>query len=264
MELIRKKQDTKRNLDPFTDDIGRPAGESLRIKIEGIQETFLSYIMVFMFGVVAASVSVLLNTPSVVQWVIFAAGLSAVTYSLYKLTHLRTSIFDHRLGYQGEIAVGQHLNTLLTEGFQVFHDIVFDKGTTVFNIDHVVVGPSGVFAIETKTRRKPKHMSGQEKAKVVFDGTHLAFPTFTDRHGIDQAIRNAKTLAKDLTQSTGDPVEVKPVLTLPGWFVDRKGSGDLIVVNPKELVSGIKGKRILEDDQIRRISHQLSQRSLCN
>ena len=264
LELIRKRQDEERNIDHFTDDIGRPAGESLRVKIEGFQDSFNSYIMVFMFGVVGASITPLLNFPNPVRWMVLGIGLGAIVHALRKLKNLRTSLFNHRLGDQCEIVVGQHLNSLLAEGFEVFHDIIFTKGERSFNIDHVVVGPSGVFAVETKTRRKPKHLKGKEKAKVVFDGTHLAFPTFTDQHGIDQAILNAETLSQELTKSTGDTVRAKPVLTLPGWFVERTGRGELLVLNPKQLVSAVKGKRELEEDQIRRIRHQLQQRAVCD
>jgi hypothetical protein len=47
-------------------------------------------------------------------------------------------------------------------GYQVFHDVQFERR----NVDHVVVGPKGVFALETKTRRKPF----KEKNRVAFDG----------------------------------------------------------------------------------------------
>lgn len=264
IEFIRKRQDEERNIDPFTDDIGRPAGESLRLKIEGLHDSFNNYTMIFMLGVVGASITPMLNVPNLVRWVIVIAGVSAVIYALRKLKTLRTSLFNHRLGYQGEVVVGQHLNYLLVEGYEVFHDIVFTKGDKSFNIDHVVIGPSGVFAVETKTRRKPKHLRGKEKAKVVFDGTHLAFPTFTDQYGVEQAIRNAETLSQELTKSTGDTVKAKPILTLPGWFVERTGRGGLLVLNPKQLVSAIKGKRELEEDQIRRIRHQIQQRAVCD
>ncbi len=54
-----------------------------------------------------------------------------------------------RLAYDGEVAVGQELQYLTDH--VAFHD--FQAGT--FNIDHILVGASGVYAVETKARSKP-------------------------------------------------------------------------------------------------------------
>ena len=40
-----------------------------------------------------------------------------------------------------------------------------------FNIDHVIIGPAGVYAVETKARRKPETGKGRSDARVVYDGT---------------------------------------------------------------------------------------------
>ena len=50
-------------------------------------------------------------------------------------------------GATGEETVGDVLATLVDEGWSVFHDIQTGRG----NIDHVVVGPGGLFTIETKS-----------------------------------------------------------------------------------------------------------------
>ncbi|MDE3041335.1 MAG: NERD domain-containing protein [Nitrospirota bacterium] len=67
-----------------------------------------------------------------------------------------------RLGREGERVVGQMLEPLREKGYQVFHDIPGDG----FNIGHAIVGPAGIFTVETKTRTKP--MSGS--SKIVYDG----------------------------------------------------------------------------------------------
>jgi hypothetical protein len=51
-------------------------------------------------------------------------------------------------GAEGEEAVGQILDGLRAEGWCVIHDVSFGRG----NIDHIVVGPGGIFSIETKSR----------------------------------------------------------------------------------------------------------------
>lgn len=49
-------------------------------------------------------------------------------------------------GAKGEFRVGKELERLHKEGFHVFHDWYSSKG----NVEHFVVGPQGVFAVETK------------------------------------------------------------------------------------------------------------------
>lgn len=51
------------------------------------------------------------------------------------------------------------------------------------SLDHVIVAPSGVYAVETKTRRKRKAPPGKKDNEVIFDGNALAFPHCRDLHG---------------------------------------------------------------------------------
>ncbi|HEX5592075.1 MAG TPA: nuclease-related domain-containing protein [Solirubrobacterales bacterium] len=51
-------------------------------------------------------------------------------------------------GAVGEEVVGGILEGLAAEGWHVIHDVSFGRG----NIDHIVVGPGGIYTIETKSR----------------------------------------------------------------------------------------------------------------
>lgn len=51
-------------------------------------------------------------------------------------------------GAEGEEVVGKVLEGLAADGWCVIHDVSFGRG----NIDHIVVGPGGIFTIETKSR----------------------------------------------------------------------------------------------------------------
>lgn len=117
------------------------------------------------------------------------------------------------LGRDGERAVGQYLERLREQGFQVFHDVVGER----FNIDHVLIGEKGVFAIETKTFSKP----AQGKATICFvDGALQANGRTIDLNPIEQACAAANWLTKTLRESTGRSVKVHPVVLFPGWWVD--------------------------------------------
>lgn len=184
--------------------------------------------------------------------------LAAIIFLLFKIITLLKRAKNLRLGYEGEVAIAQELNQLMREGAYVFHDVPADG----FNIDHVVVWPKGVFAVETKARMKPKRDRGAEDAKVVFDGQRLQFPGWAETAPLDQATRQAKWLAQWLSSAVGDKVGVKPVLALPGWFVDVKAKSDVVIINGRN-ASGTFGKishTALSEEMIKRIAHQLEQR----
>jgi hypothetical protein len=70
-------------------------------------------------------------------WAVVAAGLHRADLDELHRWHR---------GARGEERVGAVLESLRTDGYRALHDIDTGRG----NIDHVLVGPTGVFAIETK------------------------------------------------------------------------------------------------------------------
>ena len=163
-----------------------------------------------------------------------------------------------RLGLDAELAVGQELDQLMREGAVVFHDLPAER----FNIDHVVIAPRGVFAIETKGYTKPKQGGGKAEATVAYDGETLKFPTWTTKAPLEQAERQAVWLAKWLSSAVGSPVSVLPVVALPGWFVERSGRGPVRVFSGKELPGLLRsrGTQRLPAQDVQRIAHQVEQR----
>jgi len=185
-------------------------------------------------------------------------GIGFIAYYLFKLIKLMNLRQSYRLGYEGEIAVGQELNQLMRDGYYVYHDFPAGK----FNIDHIVVGTPGVFAVETKARSKPTSKDRRADAKVKYDGKFLRFPNGTDNESLEQARRQAEWLSKWLRSAVGEAVRVRPVVALPGWFVERVASGGIRVINPKNFRSIAKPKdgNILSEKMISRVVHQLEQK----
>lgn len=253
----------KRSRRPF-DEMPRPAGWSLQNRTEGLLEDFTLYFM-------AA------NATGLVAWAlanhakgspVFILGFGFVACGLlfYRASRSIRSYVNHRLGLLGEQVTGQILDQLSSDSIRVFHDLeIREPGGKPWNIDHVVVTPAGVFAIETKTRRKPRGTApdGQQGHKVIFDGQQLRFPApmSADRHGLDQTQRNADWLAGKLTALNGCAVPVTPVLVLPGWWVEAKGKGPVSVLNPKGLRSFLNGRApALSAERQRAITAQLEER----
>ena len=173
-----------------------------------------------------------------------------------------TKLKQLRIGLEAEWAVGIKLNELQQLGYKVFHDVQADN----FNIDHLVVGANGVFAIETKGRRKPlvkgKNKTRDKQYNVLVKGTLLKFPTWQDTKSIEQAIRQAKWVSNWLTKSTGQDVHASAVLIIPGWFIERKEK-PVIAVLPHNNLENTFPKLLgdqLDSATIERICYQVEQR----
>jgi hypothetical protein len=141
----------------------------------------------------------------------------------------------------------------MRHGCRIFHDVPAAGS----NIDHVVIGPTGVLAVETKAKLRSDRGRGAEDATVLFDGHRLSFPGHSDTGYLDQAGRQAKWLSHWLRTKLGEDVPVKPVLALPGWYVDRRGDGSVSVVNPKEAAKLLQGSSVLDRKRQELIAFQL-------
>ena len=166
------------------------------------------------------------------------------------------------LGYLGERAAAEWLEPLKAEGYRIFHDVPCEGRKKNFNIDHVVVGPTGVAAIEVKTRRKKKGREGYEEHVVTYDGQQLVWPWGEDRCGIDQLLSESDWLRKFIYNRTGLRVDPKPILALPGWWVTEHVVGAFRVASHKmvpKIVCDWKPQP-LTPEQIDLISRQLDER----
>jgi hypothetical protein len=176
-----------------------------------------------------------------VEWVVwfsgkrlhplYATALFAIV-AAYGLVRLRKSLKKADAmgrGVQGERVVGARLEELRELGYKVLHDVP----ETGFNIDHVLVGPGGIFAIETKTISKPT----DHDAQVVVDGDRLLVDGRTlDRGPIKQATAQADAIAQLLAQICGSKPYVRPVVVFPGWYVKlRARPSEVWVLNENSI-----------------------------
>ena len=260
--LNRLKQRRKRT--PLTSELLRSPGDFLRAEIDELNEK----INMALFGVTAIPISiyavwlsqvhfkVLDNTSlSAALYLVFGVGfLIYQSVTLYKTLGRRNNL---RLGLDCEMAVGQELNQLMLDGCRVFHDFQADG----FNIDHIVIGSNGVFAVETKGRPKPDRGRGKEDVRVAYDGKSLQFPTWKETEPLGQAKRQAVWLSSWLSKATGDQIAVKPALALPGWYVDRQAK-DLLVYSGKNprFIATINTETPLTAAMIERAAFQIEQR----
>ena len=202
---------------PIKDKPVRQAGQSAREKRQSLlDEEVLPFFM--MTGVILILAFVewiryFWKSPPqpILLTVIFVIML---VLSIRKFIKLRKLARNLVLGEEGEQAVGQLLEEKLRPmGCNVFHDILADD----FNVDHFVVGPTGLFCIETKTHRKPE----RGVVRVIFDGETIRVNGFKpDRDPVTQVKAEAKWMSDLIEKSTGKRFSVQPVLVYPGWYVE--------------------------------------------
>lgn len=163
-------------------------------------------------------------------------------------------------GARGEVRVGAELERLYEQGFHVFHD--WDSGRG--NVDHFVVGPTGVFAVENKAWT----------GKITAEGGHLARNGFVVRgkgEPVRQARENAKRIRTLVAETSGVRAYVTPVLCfskaevafygrIRGVEVTTIGSLNKIVADPDRPRLYHKGWESYSPPEVKNISRLLEKK----
>jgi hypothetical protein len=235
---------------PFSADylLLREPGHSLRLKITALDRAIIQQTLAALLGAVVPLMGLSSQwtggpaAPSVplAPWGFLLLLLVTLGLALAAITTYARRRRDLALGLFGERVVAEHLEPLKALGHRILHDLPCDEqpaGSTprTSNIDHVVIGPAGIYAIETKTRRQSRARVGFMAHEIIYDGRALAFPWGEDQHGLEQARRNAEWLATFLEAALGRAIPVHPLLVFPGWSIIRKGAGPVHVLHPAEL-----------------------------
>jgi len=137
------------------------------------------------------------------------------------------------LGYEAEVAAGQELDALRHLGYRVFHDVPAEGFGS--NIDHVLVGPAGVFAVQAIGRTTPRANGSDEPWEVTYDGERLQFPGWEETLPLGQAMAQADWLCGWLTDAIREPLTVRPILVLPGWSVKRTAVSGIPVLAARRI-----------------------------
>jgi hypothetical protein len=187
--------------------------------------------------------------------VFFTVGaVLACVFAGWRVRQVLPSLQKLRRARDGELAVGQYLDRVAGRGYRVFHDIIGGS----FNIDHLLIGPAGVFTVETKTWSKPV----KGRAEVHFDGERIkVLGRHPDRDPVIQAKAQANWIRKLLIESAGIETYVKPVVALPGWFVVQSNAAfkDVWVLEPKALPKFLENEPTrLSSDEIQLLAFHVS------
>ena len=236
----------------------RYPGQSLDERINKlINENALSYIAIAIFAICYAGLEWYrwyFKMPySPIIWTLSAILISS--FSAYKAFDIKKKIRLLRLGRDGERVVGQFLELMREKGYKIFHDIIDSN----YNIDHVIICKHGVFTVETKTFSKP----AKGKSEIKYDGKKILINgRDTSKDILGQARAEAKWLKEFLMESTGKKIEVKPIITFPGWYIDSSKAGfnpEVWVLNPKAIDEFIQKSGVeLQEEEISPLSFTLN------
>jgi hypothetical protein len=170
----------------------------------GMSLGFISFTWIFLFSPYTVKSAVIMT--------IFALITAAIFFK--KAWNLKKELLSYREGLKGERFMGDHLDTLREKGCKVFHDFVGEYG----NVDHVVVNSKGIFAIETKSLKKPNY----KDEKLIYNGKKIIFKSGKELR--DQPLEQAKISArmiKDFAdKNTGENFWVQPIVVYPNWYIE--------------------------------------------
>lgn len=144
------------------------------------------------------------------------------------------------LGAIGELEVGRVLDQL-GHGWLVIHAV--PVGTAGSDIDHLVVGPGGVFTVNSKYHEGMKIWVGSRRLMVNGQRTdHLRNATF-----------EARRVTKLLTRATGLPLAATPIVAIVAArsITIRERPTEVVVLTSNQLVRWIERRpKLLTDDQL--------------
>jgi hypothetical protein len=281
--LKRRRREERKERPPQREKLLRPAGYSAMCRIDALWEKWMSAAAQavgagIFFGLTVGTlypllVALALGRVTVGQvWseprsdVVVVGALAGAIALLWAVRAFQSvwRLYDElrnwRFGLRGEQAVAESLadRGVAAAGYVAFHDV---PGEGEWNVDHVVVGPGGVFVLETKARPRRKATHPQEEQDVFFDGKVLEFPWCYDRKAAEQVERNARWVREFLAGFGPKDLVVQPVIVVPGWYVKTKGNYPVKVMNATYLVGYLKGaRRVFSPEQLETTIRRLDER----
>ncbi|MFI5616159.1 nuclease-related domain-containing protein [Streptomyces sp. NPDC051567] len=159
-----------------------------------------------------------LNRPgSGIQDMLRSKGPNRLRRALDRVMRRQTEWDSWFKGLAGERIAGGELDRLTAQGWKVLHSIPLTRGG---DIDHLLVGPGGVFTVNTKNFRGKSVWVGNDMVKVNHGPPH-PYPA--------KSRAEAKYARGVLERHCPFPVEVEPVLVFVGVNELPKGATQLQV-----------------------------------
>lgn len=179
-------------------------------------------------------------------WSMTAVALAGIIGMAVWWVRIRPQLHVWKKGLRGEREVAAVVADLGRLGYIARHDIQCEKDGRRWNIDHLLIGPSGVYVIETKWRS-----AAQRGALITFDGTGIRIGDGPiDMEPIEQVRGNVWDVRARLERAGVGDVPVRGVVCYPGaGRVEGSSGRDIWVLKPEALEKWIR----VEEGKVARV-----------
>jgi hypothetical protein len=185
--------------------------------------------------------------------ILSGAAALMTAYCGFRIFRLRREIRNLNQAEKGERRVSELLSQLRRKRYVAFDDLVVADS----NIDHVLVGPGGIFAIETKAYS----LFGNGCVRVDETGVLRLGEKPALNNPLAQASVCARRVANILKDRMRQDFDVTPVLIFPGWTLrGAKAETGVIVLNDGMISEFFESQpKLLSDEEIAHICSHLDQ-----
>ena len=216
----------------FSESIMQEAAQRFRDELDRLsasQAIYLSGTLVFLTLFFAAYVlqarALFEGYPAWQLWLqIGFLALAAVfaAWRLVKTIHARRHVKFVR---DANVAVGHQLQQISTGANRVFHDVATSAGI----VDHVIVGQTGIYAVNVVARRTRKN------ANAVLKNNALGFSNADDTIPLVKITASTVRLEKEVSRLLGHKIRVRSVIAVPGWDIGEQSSEKHLLVNERTI-----------------------------
>lgn len=216
----------------FADNIMREAAQRFRDesdRLSGEQATYLSAGLVFIVLFVAAYVlqaeRLYAGYPDWQLYLFLTVLFVGAVLILVRLVQTFVSLHHVKLLRDANIAIGHQLQRIAAGFGRVYHDVETAAGI----IDHVIVGQTGVYAVNVFARRPAKN------GYIELDNNKLVFRPMDKSASIVRTAKKTAALEREFRRMLDHRVRVRSVIAVPGWEVHEQSSEEHLVVNDRSL-----------------------------
>ena len=216
----------------FADSIMREAAQRFRDELDRLtrsQAIYLSGALVFLVLFGAAYIlqarSLFAGYPAWQLWLQIGFLSLAALLAAWRLGQTMLARRSVKFVRDANVAIGHQLQRISTGANRVFHDVETSAGI----VDHVLVGQTGIYAVNVIARR------GGRKGSAALKNSHLAFSDGGTPIPVVDLTASASRLEKELCRLLGHKVRVRSVIAAPGWDIGEQASERHLLVNERTI-----------------------------
>jgi hypothetical protein len=216
----------------FADSIMQEAAQRFRDELDRLsssQATYLSGALVFIVLFVAAYIlqaqELFAGYPAWQLWLQMSFLALTALFAAWRLGRTILTRRQVRFVRDANVAVGHQLQQISTGANRVFHDVV----TTAGVVDHVLVGQTGIYAVNVVARRAGKNGS------AILRGNNLSFSNRQEQTPLVEITASTARLEKEICRLLGHKIRVRSVIAVPGWDIGEQANENHLLVNERTI-----------------------------